>query len=140
MASLASTDVYNPTTLNPIGTIKGGKVTRIQRPEFAMFSWPLWVGKTWDTAHSTVNFERNGGGGWLTPHRKVAAYEDVTVPAGTFKAFRIEQTPGSGYSADSSTYWYAPAVKVIVKAEYSSPNYSLEGWTRRTYEFLTIPT
>jgi hypothetical protein len=47
------------------------------------------------------------------------AYEDVTVPAGTFKAFRIECEDRYTFEeikgVTRSTRWYAPAVRDIVK-------------------------
>jgi uncharacterized caspase-like protein len=49
---------------------------------------------------------------------KVEAYEDVNVPAGNFKAFRIVQSfqPGRGQLEwRDITIWYAPEVKQIVK-------------------------
>jgi hypothetical protein len=46
---------------------------------------------------------------------KVPAFEDVTVPAGTFKAFRVEAWPDSRDPIQKRTYWYAPDLKLVVK-------------------------
>ena len=47
-------------------------------------------------------------------HFHIAAREDITVPAGTFNAFRIEGTGGiRGLLARATwkeTYWFAPDV------------------------------
>jgi hypothetical protein len=75
-------------------------------PEF-----PLEVGKTWTksyraTAHAvkqTFPFDS----AW-----KIEAYEDVTLPAGTFKAFKI------GYSdtlGNESMMWYMPELGFVAK-------------------------
>ena len=50
-----------------------------------------------------------------TPQQwEVAAYEGVTVPAGTFMAFRVRITAAS-YDDFDETYWYAPAIGYAVK-------------------------
>ena len=49
----------------------------------------------------------------------IAAYEQITVPAGTFWAFKITVTKESkkkGISKGSATYWYAPIIKQIIKS------------------------
>jgi hypothetical protein len=57
---------------------------------------------------------------------KVISYEDATVPAGTFKAFKIElkQTNYGGQFASGKAYsWYSPEVKSIIKTEYEDIPY-----------------
>jgi HEAT repeat protein len=78
-------------------------------------SSPLWVGKSW-AARSTYTSRLTG----RTLHNvvvvwKVAAYEDVQVPAGTFKAFRLEAWNDERDSIRKRTFWYAPAVPLVVK-------------------------
>lgn len=51
---------------------------------------------------------------------KVEAYESVTVPAGTFHAFKItvitETTDiRSNKAPDKDQYWYCPEIKYIIK-------------------------
>jgi hypothetical protein len=68
------------------------------------FNFPLEVGKTWTksyrvTVHptkQTMSFDST----W-----KVEAYEDVTLPAGTFKAFKVSY---SGTLGEESMMWYIP--------------------------------
>ena len=57
---------------------------------------------------------------------RVEAYEDVRVPAGTFKAYRIVQVLEPRFLAASPqsrrielAFWYAPAVQQIVRADGS---------------------
>jgi hypothetical protein len=85
-------------------------------------AWPLEVGK-WGT----------GQGGAVRFHNKplaasahtltwsVDAFEDVTVPAGTFKALRIVQTMAGAGSSISNianlTAWYAPSLQQLVKLD-----------------------
>ncbi|MBI4489051.1 MAG: caspase family protein [Deltaproteobacteria bacterium] len=81
-------------------------------------AWPLEVGKS----GSGLSF-------WTTPRGqgriyinwKVEAYEDIEVPAGRFKAFRIVYSfevgpPGQRQPRVFST-WYAPEAQRIVKAQ-----------------------
>ena len=78
--------------------------------EYKWLQWPLEVGKTY-------SFDIAFGGGQVAKWSgKVAALEDVEVPAGKFKAYRIEfERGGSFRSAASDTFWYAPDAKVFVK-------------------------
>jgi hypothetical protein len=45
---------------------------------------------------------------------RVVSYEDVTVHAGTFAAFRIDCETNDGFAE----HWYAPAVKNLVKMRW----------------------
>jgi hypothetical protein len=68
------------------------------------FNYPLEVGKTWTRSYriivpatkQTIPFDST----W-----KVEAYEDVTLPAGTFKAFKVSY---SGTLGEEFTMWYIP--------------------------------
>lgn len=74
------------------------------------FEFPLVVGKTWTrrfetTVHATKKtFSVEGT-------FKVEGYEDVTVPAGTFKAFKI----GFSSSTAEETYWFVPELGIEAK-------------------------
>ena len=46
------------------------------------------VGKKW--TFRTIQTNLNGSKGWVEGEVKIVALEDVTVPAGTFKAYRVE--------------------------------------------------
>ena len=70
------------------------------------YDFPLEVDKTWNksyrvTVHATkqtIPFDSTS---------KVEAYEDVTVPAGTFKAFKISYFDTIG---NKGTQWYTPGL------------------------------
>ncbi len=51
---------------------------------------------------------------------KVAGVEDVTVPAGTFKAWKVEITSADG-GADSTTVWIAQESRQVVKTRATLP-------------------
>jgi hypothetical protein len=64
-------------------------VTETNDPGFRSFAWPLHVGRSWV---QTFTFRDHAEGRSFENEQfwsAVEAYEDVTVPAGTFKAFRI---------------------------------------------------
>lgn len=85
--------------------------------------WPLAVGKRWDFEAGWTRAD--GTTGSSEQKAEVAAFEEVTVPAGTFMAYRLEYR---GYFRNSrgnsgrqdDTYWYAPDVKATVKHVRSS--------------------
>jgi len=77
----------------------------------ANWAFPLEVGKTWSkdervmiyATKRTIPYSVTG---------KVEAYDDVTVPAGTFKAFRVHQTDTLG---NDNTNWLSPELGIFIK-------------------------
>ena len=69
------------------------------------YAWPLTVGKAWRSVH-TVTVYATGLKTPVTMDYKVVAFEKVTVPAGSFNAYRIEWVTSQG---ESETRWVAPA-------------------------------
>ena len=103
-------------TTEDLNTVKSvGRKTEFENdPHNGTFNFPLFVGKKWthyytNTVGTTV--------AQRTAWAEVKAYEQVTVPAGTFWAYRIEAVnqridrPLPAYQ----TYWYAPDAKTTVK-------------------------
>ena len=99
-----------PTTGSFLGIVSGNRPVMTWDPPTG-FDFPLMVGKTWTksyrvTIHArnqTIPFEQT---------QKVEAYEDVTVPAGTFKAFKISSFNTLG---NEDVYWYSPDLGIFVK-------------------------
>jgi hypothetical protein len=85
--------------------------------------WPLAVGKRWE--FEATWSRPDGVTGSSEQKVEVTAFEEVTVPAGKFMAYKIEHR---GYFRNSNgntgrqddTYWYAPDVKADVKFERKS--------------------
>jgi hypothetical protein len=77
------------------------------------YEWPLEVGKTWtkDYVFTMHAAKREVP---LKVTQTVEAYEDVTVPAGTFKAFRIRSTNSMG---DDNVNWFSPELGIFVKGD-----------------------
>lgn len=59
--------------------------------------------------------------------RGVTAYERVTVPAGTFMAFRVSITAAS-YDDFDETYWYAPDIGYVAKLVAGDFVVELDDW------------
>jgi hypothetical protein len=97
------------------------------------YDWPLTVGKTWTKSYKmTVHATKR-----IIPFDvtfKVEAYEDVTVPAGTFKVFKISQViPG----ASEETYWLAPELGLFVKQSLRRTDKSGYGPGTREVELVS---
>jgi hypothetical protein len=82
--------------------------------------FPLTVGKQWKRDYKTTYIGSN------KEIRRTAAYEvkgieQVTTPAGTFRAFKIEIDDRSGPRDFWVTnYWYSPETKSIVKHQFDA--------------------
>jgi hypothetical protein len=93
--------------------------------------FPLRVGDSW-TYESETLFKDNGNS---TARSKISvrvvSVEKVAVVAGEFDAFKLEARgrfrglsrggPGVLEGEFTSTYWYAPSVRTIVKSTLSNP-------------------
>ena len=98
---------------------KGGIVAFVSgdKPIFSFdpapgFAYPLEVGKTLTTDHQITIYPSKK----IFPMQvtqKVEAYEDVTVPAGTFKAFRISWSESIG---NENIYWINPETGITMKS------------------------
>lgn len=96
---------------------KGGSVMEFDPPP--ELAWPLEIGK-WGVVSGLWRTPQNPAGLRATFTWKAEAYEDVTVSAGTFKAFRIALSiQGSRWGGPSrdAVIWYAPEARQLVKAE-----------------------
>ncbi len=83
--------------------------------------WPLVAGRS-GSGTGTVRYPQNPAGVPVTYFWSVETVEEIRVPAGTFKAFRIglRMLPKGGTGGPpppSLRFWYAPDAQQIVKAE-----------------------
>jgi len=92
-------------------------------------SFPLEVGKRWRYASNWL-FKPKSSRGSIVMDVAVVGYEPIEVPAGKFEAFKLEATGELGGSSPSNTfyagqttttYWYAPAARAIVKSVHHNP-------------------
>jgi uncharacterized caspase-like protein len=105
--------------------VRGGKTLLELEPPPAL-TWPLEVGQ-WGVSWLTLKSQDPQYGQSLVRLSwRVEAYEDVRVPAGVFKAYRIAQVLEPRFLAASPqsrrielAFWYAPAAQQLVRAEGS---------------------
>lgn len=116
--------IYDKATRNWIVTLRDRTERFKASPDDGTFFWPLWVGKWWRASYTYYNHVQGRSWSPVEFTWEVKAYEEVKVPAGTFKAFRIESSPGRN-AATFTTLWYAPEIKLIVKriSERTSDHY-----------------
>lgn len=121
----ADTWVVDITNHSFVACLKDGEELVSSRPHNGHFNWPLFVGKTWTANYDWTNREVEPR--VSTPASdvyEVLAYEEVTVPAGRFKAFKI-QTSSSRYWG--KTMWYAPGVGTVKVTSWRSPDNAYGG-------------
>jgi hypothetical protein len=93
--SVGTGTLHDPETFGVIANLNNsGQPTMSYEPPVAL-EWPLQVGKTWTTKHTVTVYPT----GQKLPFENtwnVEAFEKVTVPAGTFSAFRVVRTGSDG--------------------------------------------
>lgn len=97
--------------------------------------FPLWKGKTWSYASEAL---RSGQPATSKAPRipvriecTAVTFKPVTVTAGTFESYECEcqcNVTGGRYDTDCGgwTFWYAPAVKNIIRTKTGNTGTSLE--------------
>ena len=81
--------------------------------EFFRYKWPMQPGEEWKAPYIGSDYNTE----WTV---EATRWEDVTVPAGTFRALRIElsRTEAGGRRAvKREWHWYSPEVKRDVRFE-----------------------
>lgn len=81
-------------------------------------SWPLQVGKKWKYESEWENNE--GTTGKTSQDVEVVAFEELTVEAGKFMAYKMEYkgivTNSRGFKGEmTDIWWYAPKLKTYIK-------------------------
>jgi hypothetical protein len=126
-ARIEGTENGEPLQLTPEMTVLDSPTRTESNPRALQF--PLDVGKQWRYASDWL-FKPKGSRGSVKVEVSVVGHEKVTVPAGSFDAFKLvskAQVGGtspinSQYDAViTTTYWYAPAARVIVKSMTHNP-------------------
>ncbi len=112
---MASTDGSSTSYLDAQGRwlarVRGNTPLDSFEPYYAFYDWPLFVGKWWPNRFRYRDHERGRTFDNTEADGNVEAYEDVTTPAGTFKAFKI--TYASRFAP--SIRWWSPDLGITVK-------------------------
>jgi len=104
---------YSKETLERLAALKEGTLTSQRYGASQDFSWPLILGKQWRNSYSWEDFVTKDK--HRTNHSMIVSeIGNVTVPAGTFLAARVQ-----GYDSRNGRlmweYWYSPTTKWFVK-------------------------
>ncbi len=103
-APQAGTSLHLPSTGSRLADLDpAGKPLYSYDPPIG-YQWPLTVGKQWTSRHM-VTLHNSGRTVPMTIDWKVESWGDVTVPAGTFKAFKVVWTNNQG---EVETRWANP--------------------------------
>ena len=117
----ANGTMYDAVTHNWMACLKDGEALNSLSPYGGQFAWPLEVGKTWRAEFDWVDHVIHPEwAGPLWEEYAVVAWEEVTVPAGTFMAYKIMRTGTSWEttSEDANMVWYAPEIGGSVKGVF----------------------
>jgi hypothetical protein len=93
-----------------------------------IIKFPLAVGKWWDYEFQVEDTLTKKEPVRIAKYA-VESYEQITVPAGTFWAFKITFTivgKKFGHTLKSGDYWYAPEVKNIIKSSSKGELFELK--------------
>jgi len=117
-ARIEGTENGQPLMLTP--DLNNIESPRRKDSDLRLLSFPLAVGKKWSFTDDFV-VVAVGLPGRANCTAAVVVYEKVRVPAGEFDAFRLDAkcsrvTEGS-IGETTYKYWYAPAVRAVVKTE-----------------------
>ena len=104
-----------------------GVVEEEYDPHNGWLLFPIKVGNTWRATYTVRDSYQSGPVDgppdtvWdeqeVWEEWKVVAWEEVTVPAGTFMAFRVTLTGASYPGPSDVTYWYAPEIGFFAKID-----------------------
>jgi len=99
-----------------------------------VWDFPLTVGKSWTKQYKATFRAQNREVPFETK-QVVEAYEDVVVPAGTFKAFRVRSSDTLG---NENVHWFAPEVGIFVKTSLRRTDKNALGTGTRETELQTL--
>jgi hypothetical protein len=120
---LTGVSLHEPSQCGFVAQINpAGQPTMSFDPPIA-YPWPLEVGKTWTMTH-TMTLHVSGKTMPLHINGKVASWGDVTVPAGTFKAYKLVWTDSTG---DVETRWISPMDALATIKRQHARNYFVGG-------------
>ena len=125
-------EFYTKETLGLIATKKNDKLSTQRDKPNEFFAWPLEAAKEWRNTY-TIKVSENKETGVIDRLMVVPNMEEVTVPAGTFQAAKIEAYDNKSGRLDAE-YWYSPIAKWFVR----SINYGVEDGFAREQELVSF--
>ena len=110
--------LWDSQTQNWAGCMANGEILGENKPYAARFEWPLQVGNRWRSQPRWEDrvLHPDWSGEYWSDY-EVLAYEEVTVPAGRYMAFKVG-TIRTQHDDWYEVSWYSPQVGAVVKAEW----------------------
>lgn len=101
------------------------------------FEWPLEVGRSWTQQHM-VRVGASGAPVPMTTRWQVQAHEEITVPAGTFMAWKIVMEDNFGFR---QTTWSVPETMGAFARRVSerAPSHPQGGAGTQVFEMTAVP-
>jgi hypothetical protein len=109
---------YEKGSLNCVKSFRDGQVDREDRDRIKKaYDFPLYAGKKWKCRYDVFTVTRKFDS---LLELKVVGFEEVEVPAGKFRAVKVEakQTILGTNRSGTFCYWYCPDVKATIKSEF----------------------
>jgi hypothetical protein len=104
-----TTQQYYTKDLHFAASVQASRVLARMVPPQPWFAWPMKVGTKWDYHGS---YEEQQGAMKHNDSFTVVGIDQVSVPGGTFRAYRIVRQTDRG---DADQYWYAPEARWYVR-------------------------
>lgn len=130
--------LWDAKTANWMACLAGDSTLAENQPHGGRYAWPLQVGNTWRWKFRWVDHTLRpdwSGPGWAD--YEVLAYEEVTVPAGTFMAYKVATTKTSA-GTWHETNWYAPDPGITVKGVWGRTSQDGYGGADRAWELVSF--
>ncbi len=121
--STQGTVIFDKSTLSVLYGLEGDKRKKYEGAHRRILNFPLVIGKKWKDEVRILapdGFHPREG----VENIKVLGWEEVIVPAGKFKAIKLEYKFNHGppilgpIYESMAWYWYSPEVKYMVKGQY----------------------
>ncbi len=127
-----------------VKAIRDGKENKEERARLKnVYNFPLFSGKKWTSRYSFYNpaYRMDND---ISAEYSVIGVEDVEVPAGKFKAFKVmiklgitELNPPQRQLSGAYYYWWAPDARGLIKYETDKSDI-WEGAKFRRYELVSF--
>jgi len=126
------TTLINPTSGNWAAWVKDGKTLVSWDPPIG-YHWPMWVGESWETPYRVTNHATNKTSE-MRGSFYVQSQENVNVPAGTFKTFKVWYVD----STLTGVIWWSPDLGLFVKSRFERNSSHPAGPGVREQDLLTV--
>ncbi|MBU1342727.1 MAG: adenylate/guanylate cyclase domain-containing protein, partial [Proteobacteria bacterium] len=100
--------IYDKESKNWIGKIFNGELVKSAEPHDDLYKFPLFVGKKYQSEYFLKSKVISGN---ISRTVVMKSFENVIVPAGSFKAFKII----ANRKGVKDIYWYSPELRLYIK-------------------------